>query len=139
MTWYAAHVVMVVKYKRGPQRKFPVWENVLLLRADTEEQAFAKAEALGQAAAGDDDGTFRWRGKAARWELAGVRKIVACCVNGSSTGDGDEITYNELEFSALKDVTEFAAGLPATARYDEQLRVLRGSAQREAKRGKKRA
>lgn len=137
MTWYAAHVVLMVKYRRGPQRKFPAWENIVLVRADSEAQAFAKAEALGQAATGDDDGSFLWRGKAATWEFAGVRKIVECCLMTERPGEGDELTYNELEFDSLTAVKQFARGLPAAARYDEQLRVLDEPA--APKRKKKRA
>lgn len=124
MTWYAAHVVMVVKYSRGPQKQFPVWENIVLVRAASQAQAFAKAEAAGRQAAGDDDGSFRWHGRAACWEFAGVRKLVACALAAQRPGDGDELTYSELEFASLSAVENFARGLPVQARFDEQLREL---------------
>jgi hypothetical protein len=115
---------MVVKYNRGAQKQFPVWENVLLVRAVSEEQAFAKAEETGRAAAGDDDGSFRWRGRAARWEFAGVRKVVAWGDQAERPGDGDEVTYNELQFDSLAAVQSFARGLPAQAQFDEQIPTL---------------
>src|SRR5215468_4059584 len=60
MNWYAAHIVMVVKLKEGTQRRFPAWENIVLLSAASEAAALAKAEAIGRASEGDDDGSFRW-------------------------------------------------------------------------------
>jgi hypothetical protein len=60
MTWYAAHIVMAVKFKRGEQNRFPVWENIVLISAESEEEAFAKAEERGRCEEGDDGGTFTW-------------------------------------------------------------------------------
>src|SRR5947209_19160662 len=74
MKWYAAHIVLYVHIPEG-QERFPVWENVVLIRAATEQQAFAKAETLGQSEQGDDDGSFRWGTRPARWVFAGVRKL----------------------------------------------------------------
>jgi hypothetical protein len=139
MYWYAAHLVMVVKQHRGQQRRFPAWESIVILRASSEELAFAKAEAIGHKAAEEDDGTFHWRGKPARFEFVGVRKIVECLLMGLVPGDTDEVTYNELEFSTLKAVQEFTRGKSVVVRYDDELRVLeQPDAPRKAKRRKAR-
>jgi hypothetical protein len=61
-TWYAAHLILYVKLIDHPQRKYTVWENIVLLKAATDEEAFAKAEARGKEEEGDDGGTFRWGG-----------------------------------------------------------------------------
>ncbi len=60
--WYAAHIVMYVKRKEDTGGKIPVWENILLIRASSEEEAFEKARQRGEEDEGDDDGTFRWGG-----------------------------------------------------------------------------
>jgi hypothetical protein len=44
MSWYAAHIVMRVKLKAGRQERFPVWENIILIQAGSEDEAFARAE-----------------------------------------------------------------------------------------------
>ena len=44
-TWYAAHLVLYVEKKTKSQRRFPVWENIVLIQANSEEEAIAKAEA----------------------------------------------------------------------------------------------
>ena len=38
--WYAAHIVMYVKRKGRAGAKVPIWENIVLLRAGSEEEAF---------------------------------------------------------------------------------------------------
>lgn len=67
MTWFAAHIVMFVKLKDKRQRRFSVWENIILIEAETEAQAFQKAGHRGWLEEGDDDGTFRWG-----WPTGGV-------------------------------------------------------------------
>ena len=58
--WYTAHLLMYVKRKNHTDGKIPVWENLVLIKADSESEAFAKAERRGKQDEGDDDGTFRW-------------------------------------------------------------------------------
>ena len=36
MRWYAAHIVLYVQLKSGRQKDFPVWENIVLLHARSE-------------------------------------------------------------------------------------------------------
>src|SRR3989442_6952758 len=58
-TWYAAHIVMYVTFKDGAQDHYPVWENIVLIEAPTEDEAFSKAEVIVRAGEGDSDGSFR--------------------------------------------------------------------------------
>ena len=76
--WYAAHLLMYVKFKASTGRRIPVWENIVLIKATSEEEAFTKATQRGKADEGDDDGTFRWGGKPAQWLFAGIRKLTLC-------------------------------------------------------------
>src|SRR5262245_16370125 len=88
MRWFTAHVIMSLRLKDEAQRQFPVWENIVLVWAKTEREAFAKAEAYGREEEGDDDGSLRWDGKPARWVFAGVRKLVECALLGDRPDDG---------------------------------------------------
>jgi hypothetical protein len=124
MNWYAAHLVMVVKLKGRPQRSFPAWENIVLVRAASEQAALAQAESLGRASAGDDDGTFRWGGKDAAWEFAGVRKVTECAFAGAKPTSGDEVTYSELVFDSLANAKRYARGAAMSVRHDDQIRTL---------------
>jgi hypothetical protein len=91
----------------------------VLIQADSEAEAFAKAEDRGRDEAGDDEGTFRWDSAPARWVFAGVRKLVRCEDDRKRPGDGTEITYNELEFGSPGDVETFANGEAVKARFAE--------------------
>jgi hypothetical protein len=134
MSWYAAHLVMCVRFRSGAQDKFPVWENVVLLSARSDDEAFAQAEAMGRSAAGDEDPTFKWGRRAARWEFVGVRKLVACALAGPSPAAGDEVTYTELEFDSLSAVQAFAAGGPARARFEDQFPAAATTQEEQRKR-----
>jgi len=138
MTWYAAHIIMAVKYKRGVQRRFPVWENVVLIQAATEAQAFAKAEAIGLRDASDDDGSMYWGGRLARWEFSGIRKLTECALLSERPSDSDEVTYHELEFTSSAAVERYANGQPAEARHVDQIRLM-ARPERQPKARRKRA
>ena len=84
---------MLVKFKRGAQLRVPAWENVVLIEAEDDEEAIAKAEAIGVAACNSGDGTDRWEGRPFTWEFAGVRRVCLSAVLGDQPGNGDEVTY----------------------------------------------
>jgi hypothetical protein len=122
MSWFAAHLVLFVKLKDKRQRRFPVWENIVLIRADSEALALEKAEQRGREEEGDDDGTFRWGGQKAQWVFAGVRKLTMCEDSESRPSDGTEISYLELELDSQDAVAQLMAGRPVPMRYREKFR-----------------
>jgi hypothetical protein len=128
MSWYAAHIIMAVKLKDARQDRFPVWENVVLVEGASDAEAFAKAKQIGRRDEGDDDGTFRWGGQPATWVFVGVRKLTDCVVDGARPGDGDEITYTELELDSQEAVKQLAAGKPVVVRYRDRYRALQPAA-----------
>ena len=117
MTWYAAHLVLYVKYKEQAQDHYPMWENIVLIQADSENEAFAKAEERGRADEGDCDGSFGWDGKPATWVFAGVRQLILCEDEKERPGDGTEVTYTEMEVDSLEELKHFVDGETATVRY----------------------
>src|SRR5262249_12458309 len=124
MRWFAAHIVLVVELKETEQDHFPAWENIVLVEASSEAEAYRKAEELGRNDEGDDDGTFRWGKQPARWVFAGVRKLTECARSGDRPGDGDEITYLELEFKTRSDLKRFVSGKPAVTLINERFRTI---------------
>jgi hypothetical protein len=58
MTWYAATIISVVRVRSGKQKTFPVWEDVCLIEAASDEDAFEKAESLGKSREVDDQTTM---------------------------------------------------------------------------------
>ena len=136
MTWYSAHIVMFVEFKEEKQDRFPAWENIVLLDAATEEEAYTRAEELGRRDEGDDGGTFRWGKQPARWVFAGVRKLTECVLSADRPGDGDEVSSLELQFKTKKDLNRFVSGKSAMALVDERYRLLEvGESEPDEKRG----
>lgn len=126
--WYAAHLVLYVRLKHGQQACFPVWENVVLVKAASEDEAFAKAEARGQEDATEDP-SFRWDGRPAEWIFAGVRKLTLCQDPEHRPGDGTEVTYLEMELPSEAAVRKLASGNHLSVRLmdsfpDEEPTVL---------------
>jgi hypothetical protein len=125
MNWFAAHIILVVKFKDHSQTRFPVWENIVLIRADSEEEAIAKAEARGRDDEGDDDGTFRWGGKPAVWVFVGVRKVTLCEDAGKRPGDGTELSYLEFEAPSMAAVEKLIDGTPVRLTLKEKFPTIR--------------
>ncbi len=120
--WFATHVILWVKYSEHKQKTFPLWENVILIRAQSEEEAFAKAEAHGQRLAGKGSPTFTWDGKPAMWVFGGVRKVTACDDAEERPDDGTEITYTQMQVRSAEALKKFLAGQPVEVEYIEQYR-----------------
>jgi hypothetical protein len=120
MNWYAAHLILYVQFKNRAQRKFPVWENIILIKARTEEEAFAKAEQRGKEEEGDDGGTFKWEGKPARWVFAGVRKLTLCEDPERRPDDGTEVSYTEMEVDSEQAVAKLVGGQSVAVTYTDQ-------------------
>jgi hypothetical protein len=123
MMWYGAHIVMAVRYDDpADQTDYPVWENVVLVRADSDEKALQKAEEIGRA--GEDDGSerLRWDGKPARWVFAGVRKLIECRTPDDPQDrlrTGTEVTYSQLILDSRETLQKFVKGDPVPVLYEE--------------------
>jgi hypothetical protein len=120
MNWFAAHIVMWVKMKRKRQTRFPCWENIVLIHAASEAEAFAKAEKRGHQEEGDCGGTFRWGGQPASWVFGGVRKLVLCQNPEDRPEDGSEITYTEIEVESKEALDKLIAGDPVALQHTDR-------------------
>jgi hypothetical protein len=118
MSWYAAHTIMYVKFKDGRQTTYPFWENIILIEADSDEEAMSSAIARAKEDTGDSDGTFTWEGRPATWCFAGVRKLVECEDADNKPGDGTEITYLEMEVDGEESLARLVNGEPVIVRYN---------------------
>jgi hypothetical protein len=131
MSWFAAHLVMYVKLKHHHQEGYPLWENIILIKAASEAEAFAKAEQRGHDEEGDDEGSFRWAGKPARWVFAGVRKVALCQDAEKRPNDGTELSYTEMEVASQEALDKLLAGEAVSVqlmdRFPVPLPEVRGS------------
>jgi hypothetical protein len=118
--WYAAHVIMYFKAKKGRQGRYLVWENVFLVEAASTDEAFAKAERLGRADEGNSDGSLRLNDRPVTLTYGGVRKAVRV---GYGTDDepvdGVEATYSVLRVQDRRALNRLVAGKSVTVRYED--------------------
>jgi len=122
MNWYCAHIVMFVELKNTSQMRSPVWEKVVLIEANNEDEAFDKAERHGRSEEGDDGGTFEWEKSPASWVFAGVRKLTECDAVSGNSESGTELTYTEFELLSREDVKRLALGKPVRALFNDVFR-----------------
>lgn len=108
--WYVAHVMIYTRFKDGNQNKYPVCENMYLVQASTEEEAYAKATALGQEEEGDADGTYHYEDRAAELVFAGIRKVVTCANREQRPVDGAELSYSMLEVTTADELKALSTG-----------------------------
>lgn len=121
MKWYAAHLIVYAKFRDGVQDSFPFYENVVLIEADSTEEAWAKAEHFGKGKQ-VDDASLTWNNRPAQMVFAGVRKII-----GPSSGDepdegprhGTELTYSLMVIDEEEEFRNLLNSEPADVRYEE--------------------
>lgn len=97
MTWYTAHIIMYIEFKDGCQDKYPFWENLILIEAEDDEDAFTKAEIRGRQDEGDSQGTFTHESRPATWVFGGIRRLVECVEATEHPSHGTELSYSEME------------------------------------------
>ncbi|HEY2589845.1 MAG TPA: hypothetical protein VGI81_29140 [Tepidisphaeraceae bacterium] len=118
MPWYAAHAIMYFRFKSGPQDRFSVWENVLLIEAAEGEDPWPKAIERAKQDEGDCKGTLVWDGRPAELRFAGIRKIISVSQLGDGPlASGDELTYSELLVTDEESLRRLAAGESVNVEY----------------------
>ena len=110
MSWYAAHLILYFKRRKGPQSRFLVWENIVLIRANSSDEAYEKAEERGRQEEAVDDETMTIGGHPSRLVFAGVRKVTLCQDENSRPADGSEVSYNEMVLRTETAIKKLAAG-----------------------------
>ena len=117
MEWYAASIIVYVKFDDENQNKYPVWENVILVSGDSDDEALDKASDIGKESDGDD---FEWEGRPATWKFAGVRKLMSVDFQGGSkVNDGMEVTFSQMLLKTKEDLVSLVDGDEVALVYEE--------------------
>ncbi|MDM8520926.1 DUF4288 domain-containing protein [Anaerolineales bacterium HSG6] len=117
MNWYIAHVIMYVKFKDGVQDSYPIWENMILIGAETDEEAMQKVTERAEQDEGDCDGSFTWNERPATWCFAGVRKLISSEDFDERPTSGTEVSYTELVVNTEEDFKKLVNGDPVLVQY----------------------
>lgn len=116
MTWFTAHIVMSFQFIDGPQDVYSVWENIVLIKADTKKIAFAKAQKIGFENE-EFSGDTTLNDRPVHIVFSGIRKLVTFEDPDSEPVDGLEISYSEFEMKDQKSFEKFIKGKPVFVKY----------------------
>ncbi len=75
MTWYAAHVIESIRYFQKKEGDIVVYENIVLIEAENDKRAIAKAKKYAKNAITQDE-TLTPNGEPAVRSFAGIRKLI---------------------------------------------------------------
>lgn len=127
--WFAAHVIQYARFLDGAQDTYPCYENVVLIQANSSDQAMQEAMEIGRALYGPDTDSFTWNGRPAEWVFAGIRKLIECDnkdvdrTTGREPGfnpeHGTEITYSAMKVDSAEALDKLVAGESVVVRYEE--------------------
>ncbi len=127
MSWYAAHAVVYFELTDGPQDCFQVYENVLLIQAETPDEAWEKAAVVARQDEDDGSGGLRVGGRPARCVFGGIRKVVTVLRQGDGPdgqlGDGDELTYSEFVVADRQALDRLISGQEVELLYTDEADV----------------
>jgi hypothetical protein len=121
--WYAAHVVMVFRYRTGEQKRLTVWENVFLVEAESPDEAHKLAVEIGKGYEAQDDPSLTLGDTPVRLTFAGVRKVVSCLEaptpDALPLATGTELTYSQFTLDSEESLAGFVAGEPVPVVLEE--------------------
>jgi hypothetical protein len=117
MKWYTAHAIMYVKFKDKNQDRYPIWENIILIEAASDDEAWEKAEIRAKEDE-DESGEMVWDKHPSSFLFAGIRKLVLCVDPGDNPTDGTEISYSEMELDSWDSLQKFLKGETVSVKYD---------------------
>jgi hypothetical protein len=116
MTWYAAHIVIGMKVIDEITPPISVYENVVLIKAETHHEALSIAKKMGESEENLQDG-LELDGKPATRIFAGVRKIIKVIKPDSLDEEGEnqpktdtETTHSEFEVNDVDELIRLAQG-----------------------------
>ncbi len=125
-TWYAAHTIEYARFIDGVQDTYSVYENVILIEAESVEAALREAKRIAQSEADTSEVTVN--GRSAQLTFAGIRKLIEC--QDTVTADferenkpsqpmhGTELTYSRFTVENAEEFQKLVQGEPALVWYE---------------------
>ena len=119
MSWYAAHILVYLKYLEETQDLYDIQENIVLVEASDSQAAWTIADELGKKY--ESDMLTGPEKKPARWTYGGIRVVIEC-------QDVEPETLNQPPDFKPKHATEVTY-LPYTVKSVETLnKLIKGEA-----------
>lgn len=123
MAWFSATLISAARLRTGEQDSYPVWEDICLIEASSDDEAFRKAEALGKSRDSDDP-TLTLNGQPARMGFLGVRKVARVINSLNAPEDaaplhGSEVAFSKYSVSTSTDLEKLVRGDSVPVIYEE--------------------
>jgi hypothetical protein len=127
MPWYSARLILYTKFLDGNQDFYPVMENIVMIHADTSDEAFDRADRKGEAeASASVDSSYTYDGRPAILVFAGVRKLNECLEyfdpaqqsSGGTEENGTEVTYSSFMLDSEDALQRLVANEDVTLVYE---------------------
>jgi len=94
--WYLSHEVLYAETGReAPTERLTVWENLILIRANSPDQAYKKAMKHGKMS----EDKVRINGKTGKLRFLGLRDLVLIY---EQLEDGAELEWHEMQLTKVK-------------------------------------
>lgn len=114
VAWYAASLVIYLKFDKGPQDCFLTWEDVCLVNASSRHNAMVKARRFGRERQ-NDPGSTVWNNRPGQWVFAGVRQLIDLPESGKCVpGDGIEVSFAKFFVRRTEDFHKLIQGETVT-------------------------
>jgi len=123
MTWYVASAIMSIK-TNGKQKNIPIYENFILIEADSPNQALDKAIKISKDETALDDDLYL-NGKPAKMVFEGIRKLIKISnptdrdLDSTPPTTGTELTYSEYLIKTKNQLKNLVAGKSVNIKYIE--------------------
>jgi hypothetical protein len=123
MTWYAAHIISHFEFQDHAKREIPVYEDIVLIEANSDDQARAKAEQYLTENYQTDRPTpstqsDTWNGHPGIWVVDGIRKIIEAEAPYQRS-EGIEISYSQYLCPDSDTVRALVNGESVSLIYEE--------------------
>jgi hypothetical protein len=119
MAWFAAHSIMSVEFIDGNQNKYPIWENIILIEATTDEEALEKAKIRSREDESELDDNFTWEDRPALLVFSGIRKLISFSNSEEQPSHGVEISYSQMEVTTKDELFRLVKGESVIVTYEE--------------------
>jgi len=113
--WYAAHLINYFDFLDEPKCNFLAWEDIVLVEANSDDEAEKKAWELGEDRIVNDDNT-RIDGRMVVQKFLGVRKIIECSPS-FDLETGTEISFSQFRIRDIESAKKLAEGQEVDLKY----------------------
>jgi Domain of unknown function (DUF4288) len=123
MNWYAAHIIISSRPIKLGNGEIDVYENVILISAENDDEANFKAQQFGQAFVVKDDTLTTMEGDPVEDSFVGIRKIIqvrnplSLSPDNDKPVDGAEITYSRFTVKDDVDLAKLVDGEEVVISY----------------------